>query len=322
MPVMPKPRTAPPPPIPTNRQLALNQERQDKRARAAMKLDLFQTEVTRRALSWKIGARLVGEAYKLADNNYRQVLEQKKASDALQIQIFFSVLTIATSGALGWMSVAAATEVKGATIKLEGAFEDARDATLQALSGEAFSANGPLVFPPSSDTTVSQDPQVFQSELENRVDALHMEILQAFGRIRQKYIDAPLAAWDGYDERREVVAHGQWMKQAEGFAGRDDLPSVEWMARELERGRWAKYILDNHSYRDFGLFQTKDTPDDVGSDVRERLLELNVWAAQTVWEGHGNPGPTQNLWKWAANFKPRPFTEEKKHPGQGTIDHR
>jgi len=81
---MPKPRTAPPPPIPTHQQLALNQARQDKRARTAFNLDIFQTELIRCAADWMIGARQVGKAYKTADNNYRETLEKKKASDALE----------------------------------------------------------------------------------------------------------------------------------------------------------------------------------------------------------------------------------------------
>jgi hypothetical protein len=46
---------------PTIKQLKLNQDRIDKRARATSKLGHFQDEVMRRALSWTIAARKVGE---------------------------------------------------------------------------------------------------------------------------------------------------------------------------------------------------------------------------------------------------------------------
>jgi len=326
---MPKPRTAPPLPIPTRQQLALNQTRMDKRDRAVMKLDIFQTELLRRASGWRIAARLVGEAYKIADNNYKETLEKKKATDALEMQIFFSILTVATSGALGWMSVAGSKQLEGvaASMKLEDAFLDARDATLQAMSGEVFSANGPLVFPPSADTTVSQDPQVYQDELENKVDSLVQEALQAFIKIRKTYLDAPLEAWDKYDVNSEEAAHRDWMKTAAQLAGKDDLPKVDWMARELERGRWAKYILDNHSYRDFGIFQTADTPDYVGGDVHTRLGLLGV-AQAAINTQNAMISPGQEIkreiaaaWDWAKNYKPRRFEDEKKNPGKGGADH-
>jgi hypothetical protein len=332
MSAMPKPRTAPPPPIPTRQQLALNLARQDKRDRAAINLDIFQTEVLRRAADWMIGARQVGKAYKIADNNYRETLEKKKANDALEIQIFFSILTVATSGVLGWLSVAASREIEGAAaagMKLEDAFADAKDATLQALSGEAFSANAPLIFPPTPDSTVSQDPQNFQSDLENKVDRLLKNALLDLNMIRMRYRDLPLSAWDTYDIQREQAAHRGWQKMAEELAGEAELPPVDWMARELERGRWAKYVLDQHSYRDFGIFQTADTPDEVDRTVRARMKDLGVAEAQElVSYGRGTGGimkhkSIERLWNWAKNYKPRKFTEEKKNPGGGGgADHR
>jgi hypothetical protein len=168
--------------------LALNQLRMDRRDRARMKLDIFQGEVTRRALSWSIAARKVGEAYKIADNMYKQTLQKQAAADALNIQIFFSILTVATSGALGWMSYAAAKSTGG----VESALRDSVENSLQATAGEVFSANGPLLFPPHGDDTVSEDPQVFQDELQNKVDGVHMDVLTAFGKIRQAYLGASL----------------------------------------------------------------------------------------------------------------------------------
>jgi hypothetical protein len=331
---MPKPRTAPlppPPPIPTRQQLALNLDRQDKRNRAAINLDIFQTEVLRRAADWMIGARQVGKAYKIADNNYRETLEKKKASDALEIQIFFSILTVATAGVLGWVSVAASKQLEGvaAGINLEDAFSDARDATLQALAGEVFSANGPLVFPPTPDSTVSQDPQNFQSDLENKVDRLLKKALLDLNMIRTRYRDLPLSAWDTYDIKREQASHRGWQKMAEELAGEAELPKVDWMARELERGRWAKYVLDNHSYRDFGIFKTADTPDEVGDAVRTRLKGLGVAKAgsgyRTVYgKGHPTKVPypsVEELWNWAKDYAPRKFTDEKNNPGGGGPDH-
>jgi hypothetical protein len=197
------------------------------------------------------------------------------------------------------------------------------------MSGEVFSANGPLLFPPSADSTVSQDPQVFQDELENKVDSLVQEALQAFIKIRKTYLDAPIEAWDAYDTRTEEAVHREWLKKADELAGKDDLPKVDWMARELERGRWAKYVLDNHSYRDFGIFQTADTPDEVGNAVRDRLKALGIADAEWLKPPPGRGGDPETirksikrLWNWATKYQPRSFIEEKKSPGKGGTDHR
>ena len=231
---------------------------------------------------------------------------------------------MATSGALGWVSAAAAKASGG----VESAFRDAVDSSMQATAGEVFSANGPLLFPASGGSTVSADPQVFQDDLENKVDAMFMDVLQAFIEIRKAYLKLPLEAWDKYDVTKEKANHEECWRKADGIAGKDDLPDVAWMARELERGRWARYVLDNHSYRDFGIFQTADTPDDVGSDVRARLEKLGVTQAHLGPEYNRMGAPVNNvgmmvkkLWDWAQNYKVRSFAEEKTHPKGGGPDH-
>jgi hypothetical protein len=327
---MPKPPAMPP--ILTNQQLTKNQERlekkqdrMEKREIADGKLDVFQTELTRRAKGWSIAARLVGSAYKIADNGYRDTLSKKAASDALEIQIFFSVLTVATSGALGWVSAAAAKASGG----LESAFRDAIDSSIQATAGELFSANGPLLFPASGGSTVSADPQVFQNDLQNKVDAMFMDVLQAFIEIRKEYLKLPLEAWDKYDVTKEKANHEECWTKADGIAGKDDLPDVAWMARELERGRWVKYVLDNHSYRDFGAFQTADTPDYLGDDVYNRIADLGVSQADVRPKARGFRVPPSDLgkttpdrvWDWAKKYTVRKFTDEKKNPKGGGPDH-
>jgi hypothetical protein len=119
---------------------------------------------------------------------------------------------------------------------------------------------------------------------------------------------------------------------AKELAGENDLPSEDWMARELERGRWAKYVLDNHSYRDFGIFQTADTPDDVGSTVLNRLKDLGVTAAVYPTRHVYGRGDMERdvadvgkgigqLWNWAKKYELRKFTDEKENPRRGGADH-
>lgn len=331
LPAKAPPAKAAPPPKPgsladlqlNQERLAANQARMDKRARATLKLDLFQTQITRRAKDWTIAARLVGEAYKIADNNYKETLQKKTARDTLEIQIFFSVLTVASSGVLGWLSFAAAAKKGGIETELREAVEN----SLQATAGEVFSATSPLLFPPRGDETVSMDPQVYQDELENKVDTLFMDVLQAFIQVRRSYLGRSLEDWDKYDEAKEAALHQEWQRKAEEFGGKDDLPDVAWMARELERGRWVKFIRDNHSHWDFGLFETAERPDEVGSAVRSRLLALGISQAGKLPSGgygrHGGPRnkPPGVLFDWAKGYTVRTFIDEKKQPKGGGPDH-
>jgi hypothetical protein len=318
----PKPVTAPKPH--TIEQIELNDERRDKRTKSSSKVDIFYTEVARRYLGWSNAVISVGSAYKKADDKYKEILGKQTAKDALETQIFFSVLTVATSGALGWISYAAAKANGG----VESALRDAVESSIQATAGEVFSANGPLLFPPSGDSTVSPDPQVFQNELQKKVNNVYRDVLRLFGEIKTRYSNLPLEAWDTYDPAREKAALEKWQKAADELADDDDLPDGDWMARELERGRWAKFVRENHSYRDFGIFQTADTPDDVGSVIRSRLEDLGVSQAATPTAHYGRfgtagPGqlPTAKVWDWAQHYTVRSFIEEKKKPRGGGPDH-
>jgi hypothetical protein len=321
------PKAPPPRPMPKPHTLAmteLNDERRDKRTKSTSKLDVFYTEVSRRYLGWSNAVLSVGSAYKKADDKYRETLGKQTAKDALEIQIFFSLLTVATSGALGWISTAAAKATGGA----ESALRDAVESSAQAVAGEVFSANGPLLFPPSGDGTISPDPQTFQNDLQKRVNNVYRAALHVFGEVRTRYMDLPLEGWDTYNEAREKASFEKWQKAADELADDDDLPDGDWMARELERGRWAKYVRENHSYRDFGIFQTADTPDDVGSVVRSRLEDLGVSQAATPTARYGRfgtegpgPLPTAKVWDWAQHYTVRSFIEEKKKPKGGGPDH-
>ena len=104
------------------------------------------------------------------------------------------------------------------------------------------------------------------------------------------------------------------------LAGDGDLPDVAWMAEEIERGRWQKYIFDNHSYRDFGIFQTADTPDDVGGDVRSRLSEIvpDLKSFKTL---NLTKGEEERLVQyWAHHYTPKNFLEYKKSLRQPTVE--
>jgi hypothetical protein len=290
---------------------AATQARKDKRDQAVLRLGMLQTDVDARALGWQIAARNVGSAYKMADNAFRDALSKKAASDGLEVQIFFSVLTVVSAGGLGWVSTVVAKSRGG----VETALSDAVEATSQAFVGEIFSANGPLVFSPQTFAPISQDPQVYQNELENKVDRLHKEALIMFNKIRKTFLEMDLASWDKYDDASQGKAQRDWTIEADKLAGDGDLPSVDWMAEELERGRWRRYVLESHSYRDFYFFKTQDTPDDVGGDVRSRLSDIvpDLSSFKII---NLTKNEEENVVRyWAEHYTPQAFVEYKKnHP--------
>ena len=227
------PKAPPPRPMPKPHTLAmteLNDERRDKRTKSTSKLDVFYTEVSRRYLGWSNAVLSVGSAYKKADDKYRETLGKQTAKDALEIQIFFSVLTVATSGALGWISYAAAKATGG----VESALRDAVESSIQATAGEVFSANGPLLFPPSGDGTISPDPQTFQNDLQKRVNNVYRDALHVFGDSQDKVYE-PSARSLGHLRR----------SQGEGFLRE----MAESCRRTCRRRRPARWGLDGQGAR-------------------------------------------------------------------------
>jgi hypothetical protein len=315
-------------PPPTIMQVAAELERDKKLNKALNNLGIIQTSLEQHATAWRKAARKVGGAYKTADNHYRETLKQKEASDARQIQIWWSILTIGLTGALGWIGAAAiaSAESKAANElrtlhgfnwtepkKLDTIFLDVRDVTLQAVAGEASSV-GPYLTPPTAEELCSRDPQNFQNDLEDKIDDLLGDVLQDLNAIRNSYNnDMPSSAWDTYDPRTDEAALRKWQKKASEFAGDHDLPDEAWMARELERGRWAQYVLDHQN-------------DDVGDDVRGALQRLKVSAGSPPLktEKHFSQGDQialdvedkeagkRQLLNWAKNFKVRDFLQQKR----------
>jgi hypothetical protein len=85
-------------------QTTKDREREQKARRALTLLLSFQNEVLARAEGWQIAARNIGSAYATAAKRHADALADQDKIDALKTQVLFSVLTVATSGALSWVS--------------------------------------------------------------------------------------------------------------------------------------------------------------------------------------------------------------------------
>jgi len=73
---------------------------------ASNELASFESAMMARAESWMIAARNVGSAYKMAVDSHEKTVADQNASDALSNQMLFAVLSVATVGALSWLSSA------------------------------------------------------------------------------------------------------------------------------------------------------------------------------------------------------------------------
>jgi hypothetical protein len=344
------------------RELQKNQTRQDHRTRAMLHLAEFRESVLARAESWHRAARNVGSAYAIAAGWHKKALKDQKASDELTDQIMFSILAVVSVGGISWLSSFAQFKMSAQPVQLTArrvtsrgvavppappyrptlpgvavppvpaakhlskktpvsmvieAWEDA----IQAGSVEGLSQIVPRIYTPEFDA-VNQDPQLYQNNLENKVSKVKEMVLLAFSAIQREWSNAPLDAWDKYVEVEQLQKHAEWRKAADELAGDEALQSVEWMAQELERGIWKKYILQHHSYLDFGLFETDTSYDFVGYHVVQRLAILNVTQPlglpTNIPEGLMDPaiiGPNQayidKLVGWAKNYNEKPLVKPR-----------
>ncbi len=304
--------------------LEKNQERQNKRTNAVMALMSLQSFVRARSINWQIAAKHIGSAYVIAYNKHKEILGKKSAKDALNIQIVFSILTVVSAGSLAWVGLS--DRFTNFSKVLADSVEDAA----QAGIGEVLSAVGPISyaahFPPIGGP-VGVEPQIYQNNLEIKVLSATRSVEEDFKKIIDDLKETQIEKWDIYDEKKQKKEHDKWIKTAAQFGGAEDLPigpdgqpDVQMMANELERAIWAKYVLSQYYYRDFGIFKTDSEYEYVGDEVYDRLAELGVTKKRNevendLWNSKSLPERAKKdqdiyinfLVKWARNFEPKPF---------------
>jgi len=297
---------------------AIELRRLEKFNDASNEMAAFESAMMARAESWMIAARNVGSAYKMAAEQHKKTLSDQKASDALDDQILFAILSISTIGALSWLSSAIqnrnATALLSAQTRLASAEQrlanvmkappslwhaqslmmakdqvarlrvmpepvgmviEALEDTLQVGADKLLTTWAPTLVAQQNEE-ISDDPQVFQNEQENKVSRVKILAFQAFSEMRTDWGKKPREFWDTYDTAAQTKKHEEWNKEAAQLAGKDDLKPIQEMADELERGFWMRYVLESHSHRDFGIFRTAESYDYVGDHVVKRLEKLGV----------------------------------------------
>lgn len=282
-------------------QLTKDNERSKTAGRADQILKAFEFKIMARAESWETAARNIGSAYSLAAKRHTEAIAKQNNTDALRTQALFSVLTVAASGALSWISSGMQAGVQSAEVKI---LIEAGEDVAQAGAGEAFSALGPMLVA-SPHQAVSEDPQIFQNQRANVVSEAKRKIFERFAKIHLDWAATPLEKWDGYDEAKQQKEYSDLEARADALAGGDKLPSVDDMADELERGIWAKWMP--------GLKSSQFLMTKVSSAVEERLDKLGILRVADVaihfWQSADYED--KKLIAWANGYKVKDFLSMK-----------
>src|SRR5262249_54093377 len=154
-------------------------------------------------------------------------------------------------------------------------------------------------------------PQVFQNGRVNAVKKFKANGFSLIAGLATKAANLPTELWDSYDEPAQKAGLTKWVAEAGRFAGSDDLPSVDDMSAELERGIWAKWSngLRQQSYAVFP--QTYYLG--FGRNVLDRLKALKVAAAANLRGGWlDGENDSRKLYEWGKNYKVNPFTPPSK----------
>jgi hypothetical protein len=299
-PKMPPKPTAPKPPT---------QEQKANRSENARKggnlFQAFQNGLLARLESCEVAAGDIGTAYAEAAEKYRSTIDDAYKLEAAETQILFSLLTIASSGALAWITTPVVV-VEGAQFAARAA-EAFASGVMQASVGEYFSADGPVVFPPETTQINDKTPTGFNNEMTKKVKLVRTKLYEFFA---QRYLDLtadPGPEWDSFDFDDQAARLRKASKPILALAAEDNLRDIKYMRDQLELGMWAKYVLDHHSHREFPRAvmpphhydDVQDDYDNLPAPVYDRLVELGV-ASGPNW---GGATTTAIVNRWAKFFK-------------------
>jgi hypothetical protein len=167
----------------------------------------------------------------------------------------------------------------------------------------------------------SGDPLLFQNERMSQVKKEEKQAYEYFATLASQLRTAPQDNWVNYDSQAQLAAHQNWLKSTRVLGTKADLPSIEQMAQEIERGFWAEWVKSVHPVVDYVSVSTSYP--DIGKHVAGRLKDLGI-AAQAGLElsgisafSHGylfydSTYPDwQKLKQWAATFTPQVFFPSK-----------
>jgi hypothetical protein len=168
---------------------------------------------------------------------------------------------------------------------------------------------------------VSDDPLLFENERMSQVKKDEKQAYDYFATLANQLRTAPPDNWMNYDPQAQLAAHQSWLKSTKLLGTKADLPSIEQMAQEIERGFWAEWVKSVHPITSYAALTTSYP--DIGDHVAKRLKELGIVGqaglelSGITWFSHGylfydsTYSDWQKLKQWAATFMPKVFFPSK-----------
>ena len=331
---MAPPKTAPPQKSQKQmiEEVQADQKRQDKRHRAMLHLGKFESNM----MAGRGGLEDRGQEHRLCLRDSRQVAqggcretrEERRIVESNDVCRFVScdsrgacVCKIALQKETSWLAKRLNKRQSGSwrpdpttkKLSVEGphtpataiinGVEDYAQAGLQGVLGIL-----PTVVTRELEP-VSEDPLVYQNDLENRISKVKKDAFLAFGKIKGDWANASLTFWDSYREEDATKAHQHWEKSAEELPKPEHLPSVDVMSRDLERGIWVSYVLNNDRDHFPGKIIWKRL-NDVGILIRAGVADHST--EYTVGTSDTRYLMARRVYDWAKTYQVSDLLEYKK----------
>lgn len=288
--------------------------RQQKQIDTILSIMEFDKYIDRKLTSCNRAGRIVGNAYSNAINEHRNAIQGRGAELAARNQLYFSVLTIMSSGAFSWLGntsiiINQMQALSGITRIPQNVIGD----TLNASIGE-ISSLGPVYFPPiQDDSTNLLEPLEYQNFILNRIDSIRISKDEFISSLISRVRNASFEALNNINIEQNL---NTW-KSNSGFQNlRTNVPSQSVMAREFERGFWKGWIRPNLYQRSLRFQARTDTPyytdefNAIGSNVENRLNILGITQEAGVGTDFGwytSDDDVRRIVRWARLYQIRRF---------------
>lgn len=298
-------------------QLEVEQRRDKMKLGAIFQLGEFQQAVLESLEQQELQALSVGSAYSLAAERHRGALEGRQREQALKQQAFFSVLTVATAGGLAWLCES--SQLLKKMSDLTKVRTEILEDVLQAAGGEAFSSMAPAFFA-VMETPVSKDPMRYQNDMLMTIVQLRKAARGFFGQLNREFELFPPEFWDSFDKTRQQDRYSAWLLEQATLVNTEvELPSVDEMADELERGFWQKWLpsLETTKWVHMDFYDRgTEVPEfeSPGSSVEGRLNKLGITEVAGIHDfgWWTSDAEISRLLDWARRYEVRPLLSLKK----------
>ena len=302
--------------------------------RAGDFVELWEKEYREKVDKWEPALLKFGSAFATALDRYKATLELKKAQEQAAIEFAFAVMGMGIGSSLNWIALSL-KKTKNIS-KFSEAMQEVIAGGIQDGIKFGVGEAQKLIKPDAELSFVMPSSESIPSVIENLDTLINnaiigsfksniLKVIEQFNKLFKKAVDDKDFVMDifvGKCNRDLAAAEAHlrnWAKTSANplldaiyYRAKPDLPSVGNMARMIERGLWAKWVLANTKVerlplpgRDL-LHYTRP-----GKAVEGRLVELRVMKVG----GAGDPGPS------ASELKRKIVNEEKATWNEAHVPH-